>query len=110
MWEFLSWSQAGVCELQLPSRCSGGLCFITENAALGFFLCSVDERGKPGGGTVSVTDRELSSFTFAPLGLWGEANKPRDLSASDFTILQDLGSQTHVQFLRYTGVCRCLLS
>lgn len=41
----------------------------------------------PGEGqTVSVTDRELSSFTFAPLGLWGEADKPRDLSASDFTI------------------------
>ena len=33
-----------------------------------------------------MTECELSSFTFAPLALRGEGNKPRDLSASDFTI------------------------
>lgn len=33
-----------------------------------------------------MTECELSSFTFAPFALQGEANKPRDLSASDFTI------------------------
>lgn len=33
-----------------------------------------------------MTECELSSFTFAPFSLQGEANKPRDLSASDFTI------------------------
>lgn len=35
--KLLSMSQAGVCELPLPSRYSGGLCFIMENATLGFF-------------------------------------------------------------------------
>lgn len=33
-----------------------------------------------------MTECELSSFTSAPLGLRGDANKPRGLPASDFTI------------------------
>lgn len=70
----LSVSQAGLCELQLPTRCSWGLCFITENAAFCFFS-AVSVWGKPGGGggTVYMSKSELSSFTFVPLGLWGEA-------------------------------------
>lgn len=73
--ELLSVSQAGVCELQLPTRCSGGLCFVTEKCCILLFLCSVDVREAQGGGggTVNMTKYELPSFTFVPLGLWGEA-------------------------------------
>lgn len=34
-----------------------------------------------------MTDCESSSFTFAPGGLWGEADQPRDLSTSGLTTL-----------------------
>lgn len=35
---------------------------------------------------MSMTECELSSFKFVPIGLQGDADKPRDLSASDVII------------------------
>lgn len=56
-----------------------------------------------------MTECELSSFTFAPLGLWGEANKPRDLSASDFTIFAGFGGHTNTSdffvMLEFADIC-----
>lgn len=44
-----------------------------------------------------MTKCELSSFTFAPLGLRDEAHKTRDLSASDLTIFADFKvTKTHL--------------
>lgn len=65
--------------------------FHNGKCCIWFFLCSVNVREARGRDGYSMTECELSSFTFALLGLWGEANKPRDLSASDFTIFAGFG-------------------
>ena len=110
MLELLSVSQAGVCELQLPSRCSGGLCFITENAAFGFFSLQCRSEGTPGEGQLGWPNVSCQVSHLLPSPYREKLTNQGTSQLQISPFLQASGSQKHVWFLRYIGVCRHLLS
>lgn len=107
--ELLSVSQPGVCELQLPSRCSRGLCFITKKCCILLFLCRCEE--SLGEGQLAWPNVSCQVSTFVPLGPVGRRYQTKGPLSFRFHHFAGFRVTRNMSdFFVYTGVCRHLLS